>query len=214
MANPSPPPTFAEELALHAQGYHPVAGIDEAGRGPLAGPLVAATVVLPPYFNLPWLSEVRDSKQLSPRQRERLACHIREAGLAWGTGLVSPGDVDAMGLIAATKRAMLLAVKHLPVPPSYLLIDAQPLPESGLPHKAIIKGDQRCLSIAAASIMAKTTRDRMMIEEDARYPGYGFAAHKGYPTRAHLEYLRRLGPSPIHRYSFAPVRAIAEGAIA
>ena len=211
MGYSSPPPTFAEELALYARGYHLIAGIDEVGRGPLAGPLVAAAVVLPLNFNLPWLSGVRDSKQITPRQREAIFSHIQESGLAWATGIVSPQEVDSSGITAATKNAMLQAVHLLPQRPSFLLIDALPLPESGMPHKAIIKGDQLCLSIAAASIVAKVTRDRMMEEEDLRYPGYGFAAHKGYHTRAHLEHLHRLGPSPIHRRSFAPVRAVSDG---
>ena len=211
MGYSSPPPTFAEELALYAQGYHLIAGIDEVGRGPLAGPLVAAAVVLPLNFNLPWLSGVRDSKQITHRQREAVFSHIKESGLDWSTGTVAPQEVDSIGITAATKKAMLQAVQGLPRRPSYLLIDAVHLPESGVPYKPIIKGDQRCLSIAAASIVAKVTRDRMMVEEDLRYPGYGFAAHKGYHTSAHLEHLRRLGLSPIHRRSFAPVRAVADG---
>ncbi|MBF8267397.1 MAG: rnhB [Dehalococcoidia bacterium] len=214
MGSRIPPPTFAEELALHAQGYSPIAGIDEVGRGPLAGPLVAAALVLPPHYHLPWLASVRDSKQLTPRQRENLFSHIQEAGLAWGTGSVSPAEVDSRGIVAATKKAMLMAVERLPQRPAFLLIDALPLPEAGMPFKAIIKGDERCLSIAAASIVAKVTRDRMMEEEDLRYPGYGFAGHKGYHTEAHLENLRRLGLSPIHRRSFAPVKAIEDGNLA
>jgi ribonuclease HII len=213
MGYSSPPPTFAEELALYAQGYHLIAGIDEVGRGPLAGPLVAAAVVLPLNFNLPWLSGVRDSKQITPRQREAVFSNIQESGLDWATGTVHPQEVDSIGITAATKKAMLQAVLLLPQRPRFLLIDAITLPESGILHKAIIRGDQICLSIAAASIVAKVTRDRMMVEEDLRYPGYGFAAHKGYHTRAHLKHLQRLGPSPIHRRSFAPVKAIADGKV-
>jgi ribonuclease HII len=213
MAPSSPPPTFAEELALHSQGYHLIAGIDEAGRGPLAGPVVAGAVVLPTGFNPPWLTAVRDSKQLTPRQRDTLFSCIQEAGIAWASGVVSPQEVDSLGIVPATRKAMLLAVQHLPARPGFLLIDALPLPQSGTPFKAIIKGDQLCLSIAAASIVAKVTRDRIMVEEDARYPGYAFAVHKGYPTRAHLEHLQRLGPCPIHRRSFAPVRALLDGNI-
>ncbi|MFH1560911.1 MAG: ribonuclease HII [Chloroflexota bacterium] len=205
------PPTLAEEAALHRQGYHLIAGIDEAGRGPLAGPVVAGSVVLPGGFNAPWLTAVRDSKQLTPRQRDLLFSCIQEAGIPWASGVVSPQEVDSLGIVAATRKAMLLAVQHLPTRPEFLLIDALPLPQSGTPFKAIIKGDQRCLSIAAASIVAKVTRDRIMVEEDVRYPGYAFAVHKGYPTRAHLEHLQRLGPCPIHRRSFAPVRALLDG---
>jgi ribonuclease HII len=214
MAISSPPPTFAEEAALHSQGYHLIAGIDEAGRGPLAGPVVAGAVVLPGGFSPPWLTAVRDSKQLTPRRRDMLFSCIQEAGIAWASGVVAPQEVDSLGIVAATRKAMLLAVQHLPARPGFLLIDALPLPQSGTPFKAIVKGDQLCLSIAAASIVAKVTRDRIMVEEDVRYPGYAFAVHKGYPTRAHLEHLQRLGPCPIHRRSFAPVRALLDGNIA
>ena len=205
------PPTFEEEMALMALGHRVVAGVDEAGRGPLAGPVVAGAAVLPPDYRAPWLAGVRDSKQLTPKRRETLFRHIRESGIAWSSGVVSPEDVDSLGIVAATKEAMLMAIRGLPEPPGFLLIDAVPLPESGVPYKAIIKGDSKCLSIATASIIAKVTRDGLMTEEDAKHPGYGFATHKGYPTREHLERLRSLGPCPIHRRSFAPVRAVADG---
>jgi ribonuclease HII len=207
----SPPPNFAEESALHSQGHHLIAGIDEAGRGPLAGPVVAGAVVFPDDFSAPWLSNVRDSKQLTPRQRDTLFSSIQEAGISWGSGVVSHQEVDSLGIVSATRKAMLLAVQHLPEDPGFLLIDALPLPQSGRPFKAIVKGDQLCLSIAAASIVAKVTRDLIMAEEDVRYPGYEFGVNKGYPTRAHMEHLQRLGPCPIHRRSFAPVRALLEG---
>ena len=194
-------------MALRALGHRAVAGVDEAGRGPLAGPVVAGAVVLPVDFHPPWLDGVRDSKLLTPGQRETLFRHIRESGIGWSYGVVSAEDVDRLGIAPATKEAMLRAIRGLPEPPGFLLIDAVKLPESGLPYKAIIKGDRKCLSIAAASIVAKVTRDRLMAEEDARHPGYGFATHKGYPTREHLARLRSLGPCPIHRRSFAPVRA-------
>ena len=211
MKTPRTPPTLVEEMALYAGGYFPVAGIDEVGRGPLAGPVVAGAVVLPRYFNPPWLNKIRDSKQLTPRRREEVLGHIQDAEMSWGIGVVSPQEVDSLGIVRATKKAMVQAVKQLAVVPSFLLIDAVPLPESGAQYKAIVKGDQRSLSIAAASIVAKVMRDRMMVEEDLRYPGYGFAVHKGYPTKAHLEHLHRLGPSPIHRLSFAPVKALVDG---
>ena len=203
----STPPTLDEEIALLALGHQAVAGVDEAGRGPLAGPVVAGAVVLPVDFRPSWLDGVRDSKLLNSRQREGLFHHIRESGIAWAYGVVSSEDVDALGIAPATREAMLRAIRGLPEPPGFLLIDAVKLPESGVPYKAIVKGDRKCLSIAAASIVAKVTRDRLMTEEDARHPGYGFAAHKGYPTREHLARLRSLGPCPIHRRSFAPVRA-------
>ncbi|MQF48616.1 ribonuclease HII [SAR202 cluster bacterium AC-647-N09_OGT_505m] len=206
----STPPTFSEETALYSSGYHIVAGIDEAGRGPLAGPVVAGAVVLPYDFSSQWRYNVRDSKQLTPRQRDILFTCIRETGIAWASGVVSHHEVDSLGIVAATTKAMLLAVQNLPEHPSFLLIDAVPLPQSGTPFKAIVRGDQRCLSIAAASIVAKVTRDRIMVEENVRYPGYEFAVNKGYPTKAHLQYLRSLGPCPIHRRSFAPVRALLD----
>ena len=207
----SPPPTLDEETDLHRQGYSLVAGIDEVGRGPLAGPVVAGAVVLPVGFRAPWLDSVRDSKQLTPRQRDALFSCIQESEAAWWTGVVASEEVDSLGIVPATRKAMLLAVQGLRFPPSFLLVDALSLPQSGIPFKAIVKGDERCLSIAAASIVAKVTRDMMMVDNDVTYPGYGFAVHKGYPTRAHLEHLQRLGPSPIHRRSFAPVRALLDG---
>jgi uncharacterized protein (TIGR00252 family) len=136
---------------------------------------------------------------------------IQESGIAWASGVVSSQEVDSLGIVAATRKAMLTALGHLPERPDFLLIDALAMPQSGTPFKAIIKGDQRCLSIAAGSIVAKVTRDRIMIEEDEKYPGYDFAVHKGYPTKAHMERLQRLGPCPIHRRSFAPVRALLDG---
>ena len=197
-------------MTLRALGHRAVAGVDEAGRGPLAGPVVAGAVVLPVEYRPSWLDSVRDSKQLTAKQRETLFSRIRESGIGWSAGVVSPEDVDALGIVPATREVMLRAIRGLPEPPGFLLIDAVKLPESGLPFKAIVKGDRKCLSIAAASIVAKVTRDRLMVEEDARHPGYGFAAHKGYPTREHLERLRSLGPCPIHRRSFAPVRDVED----
>ena len=204
-------PTFDEETALLALGHRVVAGVDEAGRGPLAGPVVAGAVVVPPDFRPSWLAEVRDSKLMTPAQREAVFGQMEESGIALAYGVASPEDVDSLGIVGATKEAMLRAIRGLPEAPGYLLIDALPLHESGLPLKAIVKGDRKCVSIAAASIVAKVTRDRLMADEDAKYPGYGFAQHKGYPTRAHLERLSSLGPCPIHRRSFAPVQAVLGG---
>lgn len=211
MANPYPRPTFDEEQAVLDQGFYPIAGLDEAGRGPLAGPVVAGAVAFTRHFNPPWLNLVRDSKDMTPKQREYLFSLVEATGVAWATGVVDAQEVDEIGIVGATRRAMLLAVRGLPEPPTFLLIDALPLPESGVPFKALVKGDRRSFSIAAASVMAKVIHDRIMVEEDTRYPGYGFASHKGYPTRSHLEHLLRLGPSPIHRRSFGPVRALLEG---
>ena len=201
-------PTFDEEIALRKQGYKLIAGIDEAGRGPLAGPVVAAAVIIPDSFNASWLSDIRDSKQLKPQQREVLFSCMQNTEIVLSYGLTSSQEIDAIGIVAATRKAMLLAVRHLSNRPDFLLVDALPIPQSEIPFKSIIKGDQKCISIAAASIVAKVTRDRIMVEEDTRYPGYDFAVHKGYPTRAHLEHIERLGPCSIHRRSFSPVKAI------
>jgi len=199
-------PTFIEERMLAAQGYRQVAGIDEAGRGPLAGPVVAAAVILPPDFDAPWLKLVRDSKQLSPSLRQVLFQHIYGAALSVGVGRVDARVIDILGIARATRLAMKLAVEQLQPPAESLLIDYLSLPEVKLPQKGIVKGDCLCFSIACASIIAKVTRDRIMVELDRAYPGYRLAAHKGYGTRGHLDCLRQLGPSPIHRCSFRPVR--------
>ena len=204
-------PTFDEERRLEAQGYHLIAGIDEVGRGALAGPVVAAAVILPisrgSSRTAPtWLSSVRDSKQLSPKKRESLFEKIQAGAIAVGVGMVSPEEIDAYGIVKATRQAMCLAVKQLPTPPDFLLIDALTLPQIPLPQRGIIHGDQLSFSIACASIIAKVTRDRYMIELDRIYPGYGLARHKGYATPQHLLNLRQSGPCPIHRRSFAPVR--------
>lgn len=204
-------PTFAAELRLWAQGYRAIAGVDEVGRGPLAGPVVAGAVVLDPYADLPFYSALRDSKALTAPQRERLAAAIRQEAVAWGTGWASHQEIDALGIVPATKTAMVRAVSALSVRPDHLLIDALPLPDAGLPFRAIIKGDALCRSIAAASIIAKVERDGYMRSADATYPGYSFARHKGYPTPQHLGTLARLGPCPLHRRSFAPVQGLLRG---
>ncbi|MBI3744255.1 MAG: ribonuclease HII [Chloroflexi bacterium] len=207
-------PTFREELAFHAQGLTLVAGIDEVGRGPLAGPVVAGSVILPSdWFRRNGTRRrkepaclLNDSKQLSADQRETLYPEITSRAVAWGISVVSVGTIDRVGIGAATLLAMRQAVAAMARAPQALLVDGlQGLPELGLPCKAIVDGDARCGSIAAASIVAKVTRDRLMREMDARYPGYGFAGHKGYGTAEHLERLRALGPCPEHRRSFAPV---------
>ncbi len=205
-ANKLQKPSFAEETILQAQGYQLIAGIDEVGRGALAGPVVAAAVILPCYIDTPWLSQVRDSKQLSPAQRRLLSNHIRETAVAFGIGMVSHEVIDAQGIVKATQLAMKLAIEQLSPPPETLLIDYMLLPEVSLPQKGIKDGDSLCFSIACASIIAKVARDQMMIELDRTYPGYGLAHHKGYGTKEHLACLRRLGPSPIHRQSFKPVK--------
>ena len=203
-------PTFIEEERLWQQGYELVAGIDEVGRGPLAGPVVAAAVILTPASRLPWLWELRDSKRLAPRKREFLSSCIQREALAVGVGVVPPETIDASGIVAATRLAMRLAVEKLAPSPDFLLIDWITMPELDIPQRSITRGDNLSRSIAAASIVAKVHRDRMMMEYDGLYSGYGFARNKGYPTTEHLAKLRRLGCCPIHRASFAPVREVRE----
>lgn len=204
-----PVPTNLLERELYAQGCRLVAGVDEAGRGPLAGLVTAAAVVLPPGPEAPALAGVRDSKQLSARQRERLDEAIRAAALAVGVGESSVEEIDAFGIVPATRLAIRRAVDGLGLAPAFVLIDGRGLEMQHIPCRCVVKGDALCLSIAAASIVAKVARDTYMREMDRLYPGYGFARHKGYGTAAHLESLAQLGPSPIHRMSFAPVREAA-----
>lgn len=206
MGRASPGPTCAVEQALWRAGYRTVAGIDEVGRGPLAGPVVVGAVILPPFFQADWLSHVRDSKELTANRREQLAECIRRDALASAIGVRSARSIDEIGLAPATRAATLDALALLYPCPDYLLLDAFPLRESDLDQTALIDGDARSTLIACASIVAKVARDRMLTALDHRYPGYGFAAHKGYGTKAHLCALDTLGPSPVHRRSFAPVR--------
>lgn len=200
-------PDLAHESALWQEGVDAVAGLDEAGRGPLAGPVAAAAVVLEPYCSAPWLSEVRDSKLLSPAQRGALAPLIWRDARAAAVGLVSALTIDEVGILAATRMAMDRAVAGLVVRPQHLLIDALRLGSQPVAQTALIHGDARCASIACASVLAKVTRDRIMIDLAQRYPGYGFAQHKGYGTAVHRAALAVLGPCPIHRRSFGPVAA-------
>ena len=200
------PPGLAEEQALLAQGYRFVAGVDEVGRGALAGPVAAAALILPSRLDETWINQVRDSKQLNAKKRQFLAQHLEEKALAVGVGIVSHQDIDRKGIIWATRQAMRLAVAELKPVPDFLLIDALALPAVKLPQKHIIKGDSLCLSIACASIVAKVARDQLMADLDQDHPGYSFATNKGYGTAEHLEALHRLGACPIHRRSFAPVK--------
>lgn len=191
------------ENHVRSLGYRSVAGIDEAGRGPLAGPVVAAAVILPQGLELPG---VNDSKKLSATTRERLFDIIMEKAESVGIGFGSHELVDQINILQATRHAMLEAVLQLSQLPDYILIDGITTIASNIPQKTIKKGDSLSLSIAAASIIAKVTRDRIMIEMDALYPGYGFANHKGYGSAVHLEAIRRLHPSPIHRLTFGGVK--------
>ena len=203
-------PSFAEEKRFEAEGYRLIAGIDEVGCGALIGPVVAAAVILPPQVDTPWLNQVKDSKQLTPKRRELLSYYIHQTAISVGIGTAPHDVIDTQGLTKARRLAMKLAIDQLSPPPESLLIDYMRLPEVPLPQKGIVNGDSRCFSIACASILAKVTRDRLMVELDRTYPGYGLAQHKGYGTKEHLDCLYRLGPSPIHRQSFKPVRDIIE----
>lgn len=191
------------EKQARKEGFLRVAGVDEAGRGPLAGPVVACVCFIPYGVFFP---EVNDSKQLSPRVRDELfeilTAHPK---IEYGLGIASHEEIDAINIARATEKAMLEACAKLSTPPDLLLVDGVKLPHPTVPHKKIIKGDSLSHSIAAASILAKVTRDRLMLEFDLMYPEYGFKAHKGYGTAAHLKALAEHGPCPIHRKSFAPV---------
>ena len=184
------------------------AGVDEAGRGALVGNVVAAAVILPARFALPGLT---DSKKLSARQREVLFDGITAQALAWCAAAASPAEIDTLNIHHATLLAMRRAVEGLATAPQQVLVDGKFTPALAMPARAIVGGDASEACIAAASIIAKVTRDRQMAELDARFPGYGFAAHKGYGTKAHLAALARLGATPDHRRSYAPVRAVLAG---
>ncbi len=202
-------PDLSFELPLWAGGLSRLAGLDEAGRGAWAGPVYAAAVILPPCPDvLDNLRGVRDSKKMTPRQRAYWAEKIRVSAAAWGVGAASNEEIDAHGIIAATRLAMKRAVQGCGCQPEQLLIDALRLPGIPLPQLVLIKGDARSLSIAAASVLAKTARDAWMVELGEKYPEYGFAHHKGYGTRRHQEALARVGPCPYHRMSFAPLRML------
>jgi ribonuclease HII len=190
------------EQKLYMRGFEFIAGIDEVGRGPLAGPVVAAAVILPRDFSLPGLN---DSKKLSEKQRENFYEYIVKHAVSIGTGIISPEEIDRLNIYQASKKAMITALSSLDAEPGHLLIDAMEL-GSPYPEWSLIKGDARSISIAAASIIAKVTRDKLMAEYGKIHSGYGFEKNMGYGTKEHLDGLKLLGPSPIHRKSFAPVK--------
>jgi len=197
-----PFPTLEFERDLWNDGFPRIAGIDEAGRGAWAGPVAAAAVILPanPSLTLT-LNRVRDSKLMTPLARETWAPRIKKSALDWGVGFASADEIDTLGILPATKLAATRALENLL--PDYLITDYLIFPEIDLPQTALVKGDQRSLSVAAASVLAKTTRDALMCKLDGHYPGYGFARHKGYGTRLHQELIRKLGRCEIHRKSFS-----------
>ena len=200
-------PHLQHENALWENGALWIAGIDEAGRGALAGPVSAAAVVLPRTSGLRHtFCGVKDSKLLSPADRIYWAAEIKELAVTWAVGFASSQEIDRNGILPATRQAAIRAVKKLAIQPDCLLIDYINLPDSSLTQISIPRGDRYSLTIAAASILAKTSRDEILIQVDKQFPGYHFAKHKGYGTQAHLEALEQLGPSPVHRLSFAPIR--------
>ncbi|BCR35589.1 ribonuclease HII [Mariniplasma anaerobium] len=192
------------EDELYEKGITYIAGIDEAGRGPLAGPVVAAAVILKKGAKLNY---VDDSKKLSEKQRQKALIEIKEHALAIGIGISSVDEIDRINIYRAAREAMHSAIKQLKIKPEFLLIDAMPM-EIDIPNKSIIKGDQKSISIAAASIVAKTTRDQYMIEMDKVFPLYNFKQHKGYGTKEHIELIKRHGYTPIHRKTYEPIKSM------
>jgi ribonuclease HII len=195
------------ERKLWRSGLQVVAGVDEAGVGPMAGPVVAGAVIFAPET---FIRGVHDSKQVPPAKREELYGLIAQRALAFAIGVAEVDEIDRVNIYHATMAACLRAVEALRVKPEHVLVDGRRVRELKLPQTHIVGGDRKSFCIAAASIIAKVTRDRMMTGYDSRYPGYGFARHKGYCTAEHFEAIERLGPSPIHRRSFAPVNAAAQ----
>jgi ribonuclease HII len=201
-------PDLSFENKLWGQGLHVVAGVDEAGRGALAGPVAAAGVVLP--CDVPGLYDqlagVNDSKQMTPKDRDATAALIKSVAIGWGIGFASAGEIDKVGIVPATCLAVSRALAQIALDPEHLLVDYLFLPDVKIPQTSLVKGDARCMSIAAASILAKTERDKLLIAMDGAFPGYGFASNKGYGTWAHRQAIAKLGPCDQHRKSFSPVK--------
>lgn len=193
------------EREAKEQGYRWIAGTDEVGRGPLAGPVVAAAVILPEDADLP---EIKDSKKLSEKQRETLNILIKEQAVAWSIAEISPEKIDEINILEASRLAMKLSVEDLKQKADFVLVDGIPNPRIEGPSRAIVKGDNRSISIAAASVIAKVYRDHLMEEYDKKYPGYEFAQNKGYPTESHMNAVRTIGPCPIHRMTFRPLNEL------
>lgn len=210
-ANIPASPNLQSESELWEAGFVYLAGLDEAGRGAWAGPVSAGAVILPrdPLL-IDRLYAVRDSKQMQPKQREYWAKEIKAAACSYGVGLSASHEIDQLGIVPATRLAMRRALDQMKVSPDHLLIDALRLTDCSYPQISLIKGDARSLSIAAASILAKTARDQLMVELDQTYPEYRFSMHKGYGTAAHRLALEKYGPCPQHRFSFYPVRDLSE----
>lgn len=216
MANPQSPrdssrisPSMEEEKYLQSQGYKAITGIDEVGRGPLAGPVIVGAAILPIEIETKWLSIIRDSKQLTSRKRIFALDELRQFAVV-ATGKSSPEEIDEYGIVNAVNLAIKRALINLDAESDYLLLDAFKLPGTDLPQKAIIRGDASCISIGAASIAAKVERDALMEKLHGRFPTYGFDSNKGYGTKHHINALKTFGPSAVHRFSFKPVRETAE----
>lgn len=195
------------EKSLYDQGIRYIAGVDEAGRGPLAGPVVAAAVILKKDATFKY---VNDSKQLSAKQRELALIEIKEHALAIGIGISSVEEIDLINIYRASREAMMSAITSLKIKPDYILTDAMPM-EIDIPMESIIKGDQKSISIAAASIIAKTTRDRYMLDMDRLFPEYGFKRHMGYGTKEHLNAIKTYGITPLHRRTYEPIKSMLRG---
>lgn len=198
---------MVQERRCWEQGCQRVAGLDEAGRGPLAGPVVAALFIITPDFQC---QGINDSKQLTALQRQRYFRELTNGSWEYGVGIIEPDEIDRINIYQASRQAMLQALRNLKTAPDFLLVDAMVVPDTSIAQQAIIHGDALSVAIAAASVIAKYTRDQLMIEYDKTYPGYGFAKHKGYPTAEHYRALQQLGPSPIHRRSFRLIHEEAE----
>ena len=197
---------FAYEKFAKQKGYLQIAGVDEAGRGPLAGPVVAAACIIPEGF---MIDGVNDSKQLSPAKRAGIFdLLISSKDIQYGLGVIESKEIDEINILQATFKAMQRALESLKIPPDFVLVDGSLLPKWKYPSRAIVKGDSLSYSIAAASILAKETRDELMKSHEISFPGYGFGKHKGYGTKAHIEAIQRLGPCPIHRKSFEPIKSL------
>lgn len=192
---------YSIQKNLNQRGYHFIAGVDEAGRGPLAGPVVAAAVIFPEGFRH---SEINDSKQLTEVNRERLFIEIKNTAVSYAVGIVGWKDIDKIGILNASKLAMRRAILKLDPRPDFILTDAVPVNVMEIPQQALVKGDARCVSIAAASIIAKVSRDRLMHKYHKKFPEYGFDQHMGYGTKVHLKAIQKYGPCQIHRLSFKP----------
>jgi len=192
---------YREEQELRGRGFELIAGVDEAGRGPLAGPVVAAAVIFSADYKNPLIN---DSKQLTALQRSQLFVEIKNAAVSYAVAVIPASKIDAMGILNATKLAMRQAIMKLDPRPEFILTDAVPVNVMDVPQKPIVKGDAKVFSIAAASILAKVTRDEMMVKYAKKYPAYGFDAHMGYGTEVHLSAIKKHGASPIHRKSFSP----------